>query len=536
MTIAVYTSCAVNYYAKALVLLDSIRKNSPNTTVTLVLCDIPPLDLDPHADGFDDVWTLEALGYDKCWIFQHNIMELCTGVKGRALEKLMENQPDADLYAYLDPDVYVYEDLANVLVDLGSASIGLVPHILWPEETDIGVRMTEMSVTEHGIYNLGHLFVRGDKTGRALAAWWRARLDEHCFDDREFGLFTDQRWMDLVPAIFENVQIIREPVYDVASWNLFGRDIVLLEDSHASARYFVNGKKLITYHFSGSGPTGTHAKVRQVFAPCSGAAAELERQYDEALQAQGQKWLERVPSAYEYFPDGTPVKAEARKIYRRHKDLQHAFPDPYQDGYLAWLKENRPTLARGLVVSDRRAEQAFDEMFDSAWYVEKYPDVAEALERGIWESARQHYISLGSALLYDPGPFFISSYYYELAKYLDGYKLRNKHKNEKSTLLWHYIKVGLANGIEPIEIFDSNWYLDEHEDLFKAYRTGRFSIPLVHFIKHGDREWRKPGPSFDPVSFVKVDGRAQDLIDRGVVDGPFAAYVQLGLVDGRASI
>src|SRR3546814_11023778 len=76
------------------------------------------------------------------------------------------------------------------------SSIGLVPHILTVETTDIGVQMTEMSVTEHGIYNLGHLFVRPDENGRALARWWADRLDKYCFDDKTIGLFTDQRWID----------------------------------------------------------------------------------------------------------------------------------------------------------------------------------------------------------------------------------------------------------------------------------------------------------------------------------------------------
>lgn len=536
MKIAVFTSCAVNYYAKARVLLDSIRAYSPNTTLTLVLCDMVPVDLNPAKHGFDDVWTVEDLGYDRGWIFKHNVMELCTAVKGHALERLMQTRPDADLYIYLDPDVYVYDDLANVMAEMGDASIGLVPHILWPEETDVGVRMTEMSVTEHGIYNLGHLFVRRDKIGRALAAWWRARLDDYCYDDREFGLFTDQRWMDLVPAIFDKVRIIRNPVYDVASWNLFGRTITQHRDPGGNKRFEVNGQRLVTYHFSGTGPTGTHTRVRQVFAPCSGGAAEIEREYDNMIQAHGQKWLERLPPAYDFFLDGTPVLAEARKLYRRHKDLQEAFPDPYQGGFLAWLRENRPILGRGLVISERRAERAFNELFDSAWYLETYPEVAQDIERGVWKDARDHYVRIGSTLLYDPNPFFISNYYYERAKYHECNCFSSRIRTEKNTLLWHYLTVGLANGIEPIEIFDSTWYLKNYEDIRKAFQTGNISTPISHFFIYGDREWRKPGILFEPTSFIGNTPRAKALLDQGLVSGPFAAYVRLGLVDGRVLV
>src|SRR3546814_5903340 len=80
-----------------------------------------------------------------------------------------------------------------------------------------------MSVTEHGIYNLGHLFVRPDENGRALARWWADRLDKYCFDDNTIGLFTDQRWMDLVPANFVCFKILRVPNMYVDSWNIGGR-------------------------------------------------------------------------------------------------------------------------------------------------------------------------------------------------------------------------------------------------------------------------------------------------------------------------
>ena len=74
-------------------------------------------------------------------------------------------------------------------------------------------------------HNLGHLFVRPDQQGLAFADWWAARLDDHCFDDRQHGLSTDQRWIDLVPALFEGVRVLRSPALDVASWNLSGRHI-----------------------------------------------------------------------------------------------------------------------------------------------------------------------------------------------------------------------------------------------------------------------------------------------------------------------
>ena len=44
--------------------------------------------------------------------------------------------------------------------------------------------------------------MRNGAEGRRFAAWWRDRLHRFCWDDVPGGLFVDQRWCDLVPALF----------------------------------------------------------------------------------------------------------------------------------------------------------------------------------------------------------------------------------------------------------------------------------------------------------------------------------------------
>ena len=300
MKVAIYTSCSLNYLAKARALAFSLKKNSPNTTLTLCLCDEPEESFDPDNDGFARVWQPHDLGYDKKWIFQHNVMELCTAVKGRALLRLMKEEPSADIYAYLDPDVYVYNDLSTISEYLEGYSIGLVPHILKPEKTEIGIQLTEISVLNHGIYNLGHLFVRSDKNGIKMAEWWAKRLDRYCFDDKDSGLFTDQRWMDLVPSIFDGVKIMKVPNLDVASWNIAYRKLIQKEFGNEKS-YEVDGYPLITYHFSGTGPSGTHRKIREIFDPGGGVIAEIERNYENIIDNFDQQRLMKIPPLYNFF-------------------------------------------------------------------------------------------------------------------------------------------------------------------------------------------------------------------------------------------
>jgi len=533
---AVYTSCSNNYLPKARSLAGSLKLHHPDSVLVLCLNDAPMPQVDFLKEAFDEVWTPADLGFDRGWIFQHNVMELCTAVKGRALERLL-GRFDADFHLYLDPDVFVYAPLDPIAEYMRGADIGLVPHILKPEDTEIGVRLTEMSVTEHGIYNLGHLVIRKSDNGRAFAKWWRERLDRYCFDDKKIGLFTDQRWVDLAPAIFDGVRILRQPNLDVASWNLATRNVAYSDGG--GAPYVVDGYDLITYHFSGTGPSGTHRRIREIFAPGNEAVAMIERDYETSIAKHGQQQLEHQRFAFDYFDNGARVAAKARKLYRDHADLQRAFPDPYlvsgesNTSFYSWLKNNRPEHLDLVVIADENLDKAFTELFNSQYYLERYKDVAEAVREKEFASALDHYVKQGSRLLYDPNEFFVSSYYYERAKDSDGWRTAGVKPEKARTLLWHYLAVGVENGIEPIEHFDSKWYLDRYADVKDAFRDGSVLSPLGHFLSSGAREGRSPGASFNAEGYIaRLIG--SESADDALAQGAFRHFMAKRGVEGRA--
>ena len=530
MRIAVYTSLAVNYLPKARALSESLKRHHPDAALVACINDVPPAGLDLGAEPFDDVWLPGDLGYDPAWIFEHNVMELCTAVKGRALRRLMDRF-EADFYLYLDPDVFVYAPLDPVAEYMAGAEIGVVPHILAPEDTEVGVELTEMSVTEHGIYNLGHLVVRRGETGLALAEWWADRLDRHCFDDKARGLFTDQRWFDLVPAIFDGVRVLRVPNLDVASWNVATRHVSYADDGPSP--YDVDGYPLLTYHFSGTGPTGTHRRIREVFVPHNEAVAEIERDYEAAIARHGQAELEANPFAYDRFRDGAPVTARMRRLYRDSPDLKTAFPDPFAPAlpgpsFQSWLRNHRPDLAGSIVLPRAAVRVAFDELFDEDYYLARYPDVAERVRAGEFGSALDHYVAEGSRRLYDPNEFFCARLYKERAGDLDGWLTSGVKPERSRTLLWHYLTVGLANGVEPIELFDSAWYLSHYSDLRAAFDTGKLLSPLGHYRRSGAAEGRSPGPDFRASAYLERVERVlgQEAADEARRLGAFRHYMR----------
>lgn len=531
--VVVYTSCSANYLPKALVLNETLKQHNEDSACIVCLCDHVQEDI-PELSSFDEVWYPQSLDYEDDWIFKHNVMELCTAVKGRALAKLMREY-DADLYLYLDPDVCIYGSVEPIHGMLEGASIGLTPHITEPEDTDIGVRLTELSVLEHGTYNLGHLLITKSESSLKFADWWAARLDQFCYDEKEFGLFTDQRWMDLVPALFDDVAIVKNTTLNLASWNFYQRQVSVDENGD----FTVDGQPLISYHFSGTGPTGTHRFVRSHFVSDNYALSKIESLYESAIASYGQKRLENRTFGYDKFSNGKKITSSIRKLYRNNTDLQMAFSKPFDvfhsQSFFEWIKNERSDLLSYPCVREESLQRAFYELFDPEWYVLRYPDVGELIEQGVYENALDHYVKVGSKLLFDPALVFVSSYYYERAKFFDTNELQGK-KGIESTLLWHYLSRGIENGIEPLEYFDSKWYLESHKSVGNLQKIGILSCALVHFKRHGMKGKLNPGADFDDAVVVANNAEVRSLLETGVAISGFHAYLILGRIGGRETV
>ena len=245
MHISCFTSFSCAYLSRARVLAQTLRAAHPDWWLTALLVDRLPGGI-PNLAGFDAVVPAEALGIDgfPAWMFRHDLVEGCTAMKGRMLQRLL--QDDVDAVIYLDPDIAVFHGLHAALAALRDASVVLTPHHTDPNDMSAAIRDNERTTLRFGVFNLGFLAVRKDAAGLDFARWWADRLHEACYDDPDAGLFTDQRYCDLVPGMFDGVHILRDPGSNVASWNLSRRHLAF----DPSGRLLANGVPLGFYHFS----------------------------------------------------------------------------------------------------------------------------------------------------------------------------------------------------------------------------------------------------------------------------------------------
>jgi hypothetical protein len=88
--------------------------------------------------------------------------------------------------------------------------------------------------------------------------------------------------------------------------------------------------------------------------------------------------------------------------------------------------------------------------------------------------------------------------------------------------LCHYLKHGAAEMRQPHPLFDPRFYLDRNPDVRRAGVN-----PLVHYVRHGAAEDRKPHPLFEPSHYrnscAEAPGQDQNLLVHFLEAGAAAA-------------
>ncbi|MEO1538186.1 MAG: hypothetical protein AAFR73_10690 [Pseudomonadota bacterium] len=348
MTVHAFTSFSYSYLNRARVLAKTLRAQHPDWVLWAVVTDECPPDL-PHdwtREAFDRVLVpADLMGADwDAWLFGHTIVEACTAVKGAAACHILD-QPDCEKLFYFDPDIAVFNPMSDIVELLDTAAIVLTPHQTDPAGRGErqNIMDNEVSSLMHGAYNLGFIALANVAEGRRFATWWDERLRDWCHDRKDIGVFVDQKWCDLVPCFFDEVKVLRDPGYNVASWNLSHRKMTVDEMGCA----LINGRPLRFYHFTKLGPLGDAMTER--YAGENIEVFELWAWYKAEVDAASDA---RIPQGYWYFKafdNGIAIPDAVRRLYRERKDLQATFKAPRQaaDGFFQWLHDQTDLMAGG---------------------------------------------------------------------------------------------------------------------------------------------------------------------------------------------
>jgi len=264
---------------------------------------------------FDHVIFPEELQFDrfKSWLFKHDIVEASTAVKGRMMDYLLSQ--GASKVVYIDPDIAIFHPLDQIIRRLDEFSIVLTPHQV-KQNKDIGkMKDNELTSFKYGIYNLGFVAVRNDDVGREFGDWWARQLRFACFDDVPNGIFTDQKWCDIVPALFDRVYIERDPGCNLASWNLSTREVKINKDG----QILVNGSPLKFYHFTKINSAGD--LMTEKYSGDNTEVMEVWNWYKRALKEAEVTGIPKNYWVYGKIDNGVTIPNTARILFQEREDL-----------------------------------------------------------------------------------------------------------------------------------------------------------------------------------------------------------------------
>jgi len=149
-------------------------------------------------------------------VSRYNILELCCTLKPFLMRYVarISNSP----VVYLDADTYAMQTLNPALPESPNFSVFLTPHLLSPIPRERHVE--EIGMLRVGIYNAGLVAVGTDSDALRFLDWWADRVRHYCYEAPEQGIFTDQKWLDLVPSFFQNVRFSRDIGLNVGPWRV----------------------------------------------------------------------------------------------------------------------------------------------------------------------------------------------------------------------------------------------------------------------------------------------------------------------------
>ncbi len=168
-------------------------------------------------------------------------------------------------------------------------------------------------------------------------------------------------------------------------------------------------------------------------------------------------------------------------------------------------------------------------MFDAAWYLARYPEAAEEMERSGVTDAEHFYREQGARLGHSPNMYFDETYY-----------LR-----ENVDVAMHVASGSIASGFDhycsdghrersPHWLFSEKFYRTENPDITRGVLDRHGLVNgYDHYLSLGDRGFRSGHWLFDPMLY-RNNKAEQDQADPGT-GGSFVQFLAGGCISGTLS-
>ena len=495
-----YTSCTNNYLPLARVLAKSLKKFHPSGYFHLVLCDSLQDSFDLDNEDFDNVITIADLEIPnlKPWLFKHSVVELCTAVKGAAARYIMQSYDSCENVIYFDPDIAIFSPLEELIGNFEHSDILITPHQLQPEKIYSAIAENEIAFLRHGSYNLGFMGAKNSPNGQEFIDWWADRCLEFCYSETEYGLYTDQRWIDLVPSFFNGVNILKNPGYNVANWNLSNRDV----QGNLEDKVTVNGEPLCFYHFSGS-----QTIMPEKYNLHNATTNSLLTWYENQCEEKGQAELSKLVCTYSLYENGEVIPNEARKLYRQVQELEEQHPNPFGEEFYHWYLSHQEYLRQQSVDYLKQSlASSQDTLAKRQDDLDKCQTLVEAMESSKFWKLRQKWFRIKDKFLPDRQALKM-----KLKPWLGWVRRIPKNRTDFDIFIYNLLKLDISPQYTPRKLEVPKSYHQENQsnpvDLPKIVLVTP-SYNQAHFIEETIKSVLDQ--NYPNLQYIIQDGKSQD--------------------------
>jgi hypothetical protein len=321
------------------VMARSFAEHHPAGRLAVVAAD--GLEDDLGANDLFDVVALAQLGISERELHRRAMIYGPQGLTGSLWAPLASYLlQDSDSAVLLDADVEIIAPLDDLWELAARHGVLLVPHSLDPLDGVPGA-WPEEAFLRAGTFSAGLLAV-GTPAGGFLD-WWDERGRRDCVLDLSRGLHHEQRWLDLVPALFPHV-VLRDRGVNAMVHNVRGRDVEWV----AGAPHLA-GVPVRLFHYAGYDPGDPDRLCRYFdddFASLAGRPGlkRLADAYGERLRQAG--WPAEPGYRWDALPNGLAVDDLMRELYRdallqSEQGGEEEPPDPFgqTEEFVEWLRD-----------------------------------------------------------------------------------------------------------------------------------------------------------------------------------------------------
>ncbi|WP_347339489.1 esterase-like activity of phytase family protein [Planktothrix sp. FACHB-1355] len=191
----------------------------------------------------------------------------------------------------------------------------------------------------------------------------------------------------------------------------------------------------------------------------------------------------------------------------------------------------------GEVQQSTNSDRSFQGLFDPKYYLSAYPDVADAIAKGLFKSAYDHFIQFGMDEGRNPSSLFGLGYLSEnpdVAQAVANGQLKSGFD--------HFFRFGykeqrnISNQFR--QFFDDSYYLGNNSDVDAAVKAGKYKSGLEHYIKAGLAEGRAPSANFATFNdfYLASNPDIAQAVNQGLFKSGTQHLIQYGLLEGREQL